>query len=280
MITAHCFKKISLSLLAITSYLFAASPMLDAATIIANSDATVGTITAGTPTIYIDGGDANFETADGVIWDGTIDYAPNNFNNNLVNSGPTDDGNTLSSFFFSGYTLQLSDIPVITRNNVDYFAFVMDAQETGGNGLPLLSTDMTINIHTTAAYNDPTAVWTNLYAVQINGNLPTSEDGVAQNGTKTPLGQGGDLLILVPLSIFYGYSTDDYFEWVVTQEDSDNGDDEWALAPGTTFFDSGITLEASLDPPAGPPTPPSVPEPSSVLLMLLAGVSALTHRRR
>ena len=259
--------------------MLASAALVQAATVIAASDTTIGTIAAGTDTIYIDGTDADFQTSDGVIWDGTTTFAPNNFNNNLVNSGPTDDSTTLSSYFFSDHILQLSDIPVITRDGVDYFAFVMDAQETANNGLPLLSTDMTINIHTTSSYLDPTAVWTNPYAVQINGDLPTSEGGGTQNKTNEPLGQGADLLVLVPVSIFYGYSTDNYFEWVVTQEDSNNGDDEWALAPGTTFFESGITLSADSGPEGGGGEE-AVPEPSSVTLLATALLLSLMRRRR
>ncbi|MGB2429753.1 MAG: PEP-CTERM sorting domain-containing protein [Akkermansiaceae bacterium] len=264
------------------------APLLHSATVIANSDTDVGTIPAGTPTIYLDGTDAHFEAPDGVVYDGTTNFSPSDWNSNLVLSGPNQDGEAMSSFhgnltdpgddtFTQPQILQITDIPVITRNDIQYFAFVMDSQETGGNGLPILTRSMTINIHSTSAYNDPTEVWSNPYAVQLNGDLPASEGGGAQNESVTPLGQGSDLYVLVPVSKFYGFSTDDYFEWIVIQEDSNNGNDEWALAPGTTFFESGITLSAESGPPEDPE---AVPEPSSISLLGLALVSVLLRRRR
>ena len=252
----------------------ASTTLAQAATVIAASDTTIGTIAAGTDTIYIDGTDADFQTSDGVIWDGTTTAVPSDFNNNLVNSGPNEDGQSLSSYFFSNWALQIIDVPVVTRDGVDYFGLVMDAQETNQSGYRLLSTQMTINIHPDSSYNNPTEVWSSSYAVQINGNLPASEGGGAQNLTSKGLGQGADLLVLVPVSYFYSFSTDAYFEWVVTQEDSDNGDDEWALAPGTTFYLPGITLSAESE------TQEAVPEPSSLSLLGAAALLSLMRRRR
>ena len=157
-------------------------------------------------------------------------------------------------------TLTLNDIPYVQIGSSYYFLFVYDAQETGGNspndplgGRPINIDDIVISAGGIEIWNyNNAAPAAGFGAIQLNYAVA--------DFSSSPTGDGGDLALYVPLSLFYGKSLTGGSELIFSarQSNSDNGKDEWVAIGGLSNFD-----------PEDPIIPPQavVPEPSTVVLL-------------
>lgn len=165
------------------------------------------------------------------------------------------------------HDLHLGDLGTITRNGVSYFAFELDANETGsGNPNRLISID-DIRIYTSSS--DPFAGIQNDNQVRskiANDTLGTLR--YAQNATSgstanwvlidasrrtegSTSGSGSsDMLVLVPTALFSAASATDYVSFYTINgvhdtagdDGSDAGFEEWRALVGAPVPDAGSTL--------------------------------------
>ncbi len=192
--------------------------------------------------LLINPANSNHAINDSAFIDGTVADAQSSFNSAITSQ-------TLTG------TFSFSNIPVTTISMMDFFVFSYDSQETGGN--PAISID---DIQISVAGLG--VLWD--YDEVTFGSIDLAGD------TDSPLGNGADIALAIPVSIFQGLGltgADDLtFTW--TQSNDNNGFDEWVLA-GTGAFDPGD--------PIGP-----VPIPAAVWLFgsALMGLVGIRRRRK
>jgi hypothetical protein len=183
---------------------------------------------------------------------------PSTFSSNFqVN---TSDGTPQSSG-----TLQFLQIPYASVGGSLYFALVLDAQEVSSNQANPQREALRIDwVRITVG---STLVWQTTDSILLNATAPF---------TLTPLGNGADMAIFIPVSIFNGFNLTGSTTFVFTAQHSlgDNGSDEWiftdrGIGGGTQFFGANQIIQAA----------EPVPEPSTWALSLL-GAAALALRSR
>lgn len=136
------------------------------------------------------------------------------FSTNLIRIA--DDVLTTSSPF------NFSTVPVVTGLMSElYFAMTYDAQETGNNE-SLRITEFYLSVGNTV-------VWSATDDIELNATSPF---------TLTPLGNGGDLVVYIPVWAFNGLGLTGASQLTLTsrQINTHNGRDEWILS------DYGIKL--------------------------------------
>ncbi len=214
--------------------------------------------------ITIGGDEANVALNDGAFIDGTVVYPQSIFAQELATSR-TGMGD-----------IALSDLPVIGVGMDLFFSFIFDSQETGNaRELDIDAIDLTINGQSIWTYDGS------------QGPL-TINDGTEPE-TATPLGNGADLELFVPISLFNGFTGSDILTFSWDQSRDNNGFDEWVTV-GEGFFAAGEIIGGLVDPldpsdpvdPSGPdPMVPGseVPEPATLTLLSL-GAIALMRRRK
>ncbi len=187
--------------------------------------------------------------------------APSTFNNNFLVLNVNEGGGVSSG---TSSPVALQDIPWVSVLGADYFAFVYDAQETGGSRQVNID-EFTITSGTTTIWSLDTGGDTQL---QVNPSTPF---------TDSPLGNGGDMTLFVPVSLFSsvpgltGSSTISIFS---RESDDNDGNDEWDLTDG---FIVDTSVGAAMQ--FGPNDPVPIPEPTTALLFA-TGLAALAVGRR
>jgi hypothetical protein len=152
-----------------------------------------------------------------------------------------------------------SDIPYFSFENTRYFRFVYDLQESGSAGSEEVSIgNIEISV---VGISDPDSFWSFNDTILLNSKTPYSN---------SPLENGGDLELNVPVSLFVDYELTGSNEiiFTITQTLSDDGKDEWVLLSSGNFFD--------------PEDPIVVPIPPAVWLFGtgLLGLGLLGRRRK
>lgn len=187
--------------------------------------------------------------------DGLDKTVPSAFNNNWV-VVPTD--STASSA-----PTALSAIPVVFsyHNNLNNFVFVLDTQEVQGAGREALQIDSI-----TLTVNGTLIVWQSAEPILLNSTAPF---------TNTPLGNGGDMALLIPVRYFDGLNLtgSSTLVFTVTMSLGNNGSDEWQLNslvyPNMFFYNPNDPIDST------------VPEPSSFVLTLVGiGLASLAVARK
>ena len=159
--------------------------------------------------------------------------------------------------------LLLGEIPYLNLDGFDYFYFVYDLQETGQAGSALVwIDDIKISSGTVTIWDFDQGTYGSII---LNKTTPFSD---------TPLGDGGDLALYLPLSLFSGLTPESEIIFAARQSNSDNGKDEWVITGEGSF------IVETIDPGDPPVTP--VPEPSTFLLLGggLVGLAFVVRRRR
>ncbi len=176
----------------------------------------------------------------------------------------------------SSAPIPISQVPYTSIGGTLYFAFVYDLQETNNNEEVVIE-DVTISV---TGIGD---VWTMTDSLILNFNGTS-------NLTLTPLGNGADMALFIPVSVFdgLGLTGSNTIVFTSTQSGSNNGNDEWILT------DRGVVrpgCDGTGDPDDCAPLPQfapdeavssgaaTVPEPASIAL-LGAGVLLLVSFRR
>lgn len=165
----------------------------------------------------------------------------------------------------SSAPIAFKDVPYVTLGvlNEVYFVFTYDAQETNpARAVALDVIELLVN---------NTVIWSSADKIVVNN------DPLNANHTLTPLGNGSDMALYLPVYYLAGYNFTGNTQFVfrVTQSDSDNGNDEWRL---TNF---GVSRPINFFGPNDPVTGPApVPEPSSLALLAAAGCAWFLRRRR
>ncbi|MEQ1903933.1 MAG: PEP-CTERM sorting domain-containing protein [Pirellulaceae bacterium] len=165
----------------------------------------------------------------------------------------------------------LSNIDLVTIMGVQHFRIFLDQQETGGGGKKLSLTDLVIKIYdvTDVTFSNPHLLWD--YNQATNGSIVLNDS--SQPATDSPLGNGTDMAILIPRSMFAGtgFRGKDILELMATEgSDGDNGGEEFAsrkVGAGIVFLDPNQM--------AAP-----VPEPGSTFLTITATTLAFALLRR
>jgi len=148
-------------------------------------------------------------------------------------------------------TVLFNKIPYFDVGGTLYFQFVYDLQEQGGEGKKQVSIDdIVISVGSIGT------IWD--YANGINGSIILNS---TTPYSPSPLSNGGDMALYVPVSLFYGFGLtgSDLLTLTVTQSQSDNGPDEWVVlgeGSGGSFFQAGDPIGQN-----------DVPEPTTVLLL-------------
>jgi len=162
----------------------------------------------------------------------------------------------------------LSQVPYTTIDGTRYFAFVYDAwEETGGpQHIPVTISDITLTL------NGIGPVWSANDSIRLNSAEPY---------TSSHIGDGFDLAVFVPLSVFEGLDLtgSSTASLTVTQTHGHGQADRWyldgSIFSGAQFFGAGdLITSASSD--------PAVPEPTTFLLSggVLIGAGLLLRRKR
>jgi hypothetical protein len=226
--------------------------------------------------ITIGGDESNVSLNDGAFIDGTAVYPQSIFAQELATS-QTGMGD-----------IALSELPVIGIGMDLFFSFIYDSQETG-NARELDIDDIALTIN-------GQSIWT------YDGSQgPLTINDGTEPETATPLGNGADLELFVPISLFNGLTGSDILTFSWTQSRDNNGFDEWVtvgdgfFAPGevigglidpldptepfdpTDVFDPSDPFDPSEPDPMGPGS--EVPEPATLTLLSL-GAIALMRRRK
>lgn len=197
----------------------------------------------------VDGTDSNIAVNDGGFIDGTVADQQSLFRQAISEGNGQNGGSGSGSFLFS-------DVPTTFVNGVQSFVFVFDSQETGGGPgtlNPISIDDIRISVNDIDIWNYDSA---NLGSIVLTGE------------TATPLGNGADLALSIPVLLFadQGFTGADslMFSWL--QSDSDNGTEEWALV-GDGFFNSNDPISP-------------VPLPAAAWFFLTALGGLVISRRR
>lgn len=186
----------------------------------------------------------------------------------LADGSVTDHQSTFSQEFISSMggvdisdPVSIGDIPIVQRGGVPMFRLLYDQQETMRNE--------SVTHHSLKLYGTPSSseTLTSIVTAQLiwENHDPIEVNPVGGYVTDSPLGNGADYALLVPVSLFSGLSTNDYMFMVQDQRNGHNGPDEWAITDGVTLPDGHIIGQ--------------IPEPSSAALMLIA-LAAFTLRRK
>ncbi len=167
---------------------------------------------------------------------------------------------------FSSAPLLFSNVGYTSLNGQAYFAFVLDAQETQSNAsLSIDRVRITVN---------GVEVWRTTEAILLNS-------GAKSTRTLTPLGNGADMALYVPVAVFDGLSLtgSSAFVFSATHSLGHNGGDEWRLTDYGVIRDpTGVVRRFNPNQLIASDIY-SIPEPSSGLL-LLAGLGVLSLARR
>ena len=158
-------------------------------------------------------------------------------------------------------TIAFSEIPVLSLATGQFFQLIYDQQETKFNEQVHID-DIVISV-------GGTTIWD--YDQGSNGSIQLNTNSA--DFTATTLGAGGDLELLIPVSLFdgMGFTGSDILTFVATQSNSDNGGDEWATLEGGDFFNPDDTIDSST----------VVPEPSTFAIWAaLVGFCLCACRRR
>ena len=160
---------------------------------------------------------------------------------------------------YSSADFMLSQVPYTVVGGLRYFAIVYDAQETSG-GRPVQIDNVTLYV------NGVGVVWTSTDAMLLNSTTPY---------TDSPLGNGPDMALLIPVSVLDGLGLvgSNTARLTVTQSQSDNGPDEWE------WTDKGIIGGVSFFGPNEPISSVVVPEPSTAGLILIGCALLLAVRK-
>lgn len=180
---------------------------------------------------------------------------PSSFSNNFL---------VINNETKSSSPIAFSTVPYVTSLAGElFFAFVLDSQETqAGASLQFSNIRLLVN---------GIAIWTSTDALLINDGLANNDP----NTTRTPLGNGADLALMIPVYAFnyLGLTGASTFVFEATETLGHNGNDEWKLiAPGyagTAFFTPNTPVYS----------PQAVPEPSTLALTMTAVLALLRGRR-
>jgi len=194
--------------------------------------------------LSVDPLDPNISINNGAFIDGTVTDDQSTFNHGITSQDLTGD-------------FSFKDIPVANIDGVDYFLFVYDSQETGNNpGLSIK--DITI------AVQGQGTLWD--YDQVTYGSIDLEGD------TDTPLGNGADIALKIPVTIFAGLNLTGAdsltFSW--QQSNHDNGFDEWVLS-GDGFFGEGDIIATA---------PVPIPAAAWLFGSGLLALTGLTARRK
>lgn len=185
-------------------------------------------------------------------YDATNAAIPSTFNSNFLVKG---DGTGSSA------PITFSTAPTTTVGSLRYFVFVLDLQETNKNeSLSVTNVSITVNNQ---------VIWQSTDDILVNSTTAL---------TLTPLGNGADMALLVPVAAFNGLGLTgaDTFIFSATHALSHNGNEEWQ------FTDRGITSQIVFYLPGESiEDVPAVPEPSTIAFAMAGlGLIAFRHKMR
>jgi hypothetical protein len=180
---------------------------------------------------------------------------PSSFSNNFL---------VINNETKSSAPIAFSTVPYVTGLLGElYFVFVLDSQETQ-QGVSLQFDTITLTV---GGLN----VWTMTDSLRINDTT------VLADQTRTPLGNGADLALMIPVWFFnnLGLTGNSTFLFTATETLGHNGNDEWKLIganyAGTAFFQPNTPINSSV--------PAPVPEPSTLLPLVAAAGWLWRHPR-
>ncbi|MGK0171937.1 MAG: hypothetical protein ACI9W2_003670 [Gammaproteobacteria bacterium] len=193
---------------------------------------------------------------DGAQIDGTPNIPQSSFSQEFAisASGPSQNDT------FTG-TILLSDVPVFDLGGSLFFSFIYDSQETGGDPSASID-DIVLSVGGTEYWNFDDVTFGSIIL----------NDATANDETFSPLGNGSDMQLLVPVSLFAGVGLTgaDTLDFGWTQSLGHNGADEWV-----TVGAGSEAINAFLNP---NPTV-TAPEPG-VLGLLGLGIFGIVGLRR
>ncbi|HYJ33139.1 MAG TPA: PEP-CTERM sorting domain-containing protein [Candidatus Binatia bacterium] len=238
------------------------------------------------PPIDLTTQDATATSADGTIWTqlstdptGTGVYNPFlRLHNSPTEEGLNTDGNANATYDDVGgiwtHSVTLGQLAVINVGGVNYYQFSVDINEVATDGKQYLSLDQ-LKIYTLAGSGSLTSTTDVVSAGGVlRYNLDGTTDQTVYLNYNLNTGSGGDdAQVLIPTSYFAGASSTDqiYFytqmgatTGMEADLTSDDGFEEWSAALGTA------------------PPPPSLPEPSTVMILGtgLLGLAATRMRKK
>jgi hypothetical protein len=166
------------------------------------------------------------------------------------------------------HSLAITDVPIVKLDGVDYREFLLDIDEGGATKSRYLSLDsMQIYLANSGSLTGYPSLGTKIFDL----DTPVADNWILLDATLRSGSGSGDMFAYIPNSLFdvqavthvYLYSKFGGSEPAYTlQHDSDGGPEEWATREG------GVT-------------PPPIPAPGAVLLVLWGGTIAVSlHRRR